>query len=327
MPICPVCSQETHFFIEKHNEYEIYQCKNCELQFSCPMEEKKEIYEKGYLGISNEHPFKMYNMWLRDLKKIHSSIINEFIVSTSAYHYVLKIVPYIVSKDKTVFDYGCGQGIILKRLKQKGFKVYGCDIVKPLVDSLTALGYEVYTGTLNDYPSSWETPDVIILSEIIEHLSNPLEFFRSIIQKFPKATLVITVPHPRRPHLSIGIREYWDYPPNHFTRWTSKSLEWALKKVGYRKIKIVEYPVYWREALVPLTLKTLKLLHRKRENKIQEDMQKITASKRKILLYPLLYFLGKLLGIYYTFKGLRGQSLIAIAFQRHHASNNIRSVT
>jgi hypothetical protein len=53
--------------------------------------------------------------------------------------------------------------------------------------------------------------------------------------------LIGSVPSERRWTMLFG-REEWDYPPNHMTRWTPRSLAALLRAAGYGDVEVVRVP-------------------------------------------------------------------------------------
>jgi len=313
MPKCPLCNQEINNIIEKYNEYQLYSCSDCDIKFFFPIEQY--IYEDKYTNYDPKSPYG-YNMWFRNLKKIHKTFLGDLMISDPAFNKILQIIPYVAKKNGVILDIGCGSGFLMKKLKQKGFYVYGCEVVQPLVDSLNNLGYEVYNSKKSiTYPISWKKPDTIIFTEVLEHMPNPKEFLLNIFKEFPLSNVIVSVPHPERLPVSIGIKDFGDYPPHHFTRWTAKSLKKILLETGYKKVKIIECSVQWNESIMGLVLKIMTLGRPKHVTNY--IIIKYAWSSFKIvcyiLFYPFLYLIAQPLIIYFSYIGVKGRSLIALA--------------
>jgi SAM-dependent methyltransferase len=78
------------------------------------------------------------------------------------------------SEARVVFDVGCGAGGMLLPFRQAGWRVYGCDVGEGYLARGRAAGLTLEHGdaaTLAPYGPA----NLIILSHVLEHLSNPLQ--------------------------------------------------------------------------------------------------------------------------------------------------------
>ena len=74
---------------------------------------------------------------------------------------------------------------------------------------------------------------------LAEFLENPDIFLGQIKECLaPGGLLAISVPNPGR-WMPGGLRENWDYPPHHLTRWNSEALQIFLEKYGFQVRKIL----------------------------------------------------------------------------------------
>jgi SAM-dependent methyltransferase len=317
----------TNKVVETFNGYDIALCPCCTLVFSNPMFDTSKMYADEYAQASDKAMYA-YSSWLKNVRAIHRSCAAERLFFSSTYKGILDVVQCLVRKNDAVLDMGCGHGLLMKRMKKMGIQTYGCEVSDRIVQCLQELGYCVYNSTKDAYKKEWLSPKVVVLSEVLEHVGNPVEFLKDIRNKFTSSILLLTVPHPRRIHLAVG-REYQDYPPHHFTRWNAKSLQSALQKAGYDRIDIHEYPIYWREALYGLVVKMISFVNFRQNNnedKTRKDAFKLEHSdvKNQIFkfFYPLLWLISQPFIPYFTAKGIKGQSMIAVAFPANESNSH-----
>lgn len=106
------------------------------------------------------------------------------------------LVASIVEPDDVVLDVGCGNGSTLRYLRAQGHsRLKGLDGSSVAVRRLSALGIEMQRSLLPriDVPSA--SVDVLIASEVLEHLVRRKTFVREVVRVLkPGATAIITVP-------------------------------------------------------------------------------------------------------------------------------------
>lgn len=113
---------------------------------------------------------------------------------------------------KTILEVGCALGGVLSKFTEAGFSTFGCDYKKEYIEegqkqqpgaTLKCGGLEVYEG---------KKFDLIILSDFVEHLIEPVSFFKNLRHLLHENSLIyINVPgfmgiSPSRWNCSI--REY-----------------------------------------------------------------------------------------------------------------------
>lgn len=230
---CPVCDSGGPFKeVDRTSDYVVLRCNNCHLEFSECMR-----YDAGYY----EH---MHYSDSPNLDSIKSLSKEEFVAKASLlagdinwqpHNHVFKWMEANLKKGSTVLDIGCGVGWFMAALEGKGFKPVGIEVSTKIVEMLKRKGFSAYLGPFESLDVKLPSPDLVVLLGVIEHVTDPVGLLKDIRQKFPHSTLLISIPNPKRWDFALGIRNHWDYPPNHLTPvWTQASLEIAFKRSGYR---------------------------------------------------------------------------------------------
>ena len=99
-------------------------------------------------------------------------------------------------KKVRILDFGCGRGELLKVLKENGYdNIFGIDFDKHCVE--LSSGFAKVFGSVEEFKNSInnELVDVVILSQVMEHLQDPaftLREIKSVTKKF----IIIAVPNP-----------------------------------------------------------------------------------------------------------------------------------
>ena len=78
----------------------------------------------------------------------------------------------ILKKDLNILDVGCGNGYLLKKLKNLGFKnLYGIDISKKNIESAKDKGVKcIYGDVSKKVPFNDNFFDIVIAVAVLEHL-------------------------------------------------------------------------------------------------------------------------------------------------------------
>jgi len=220
---CPVCLQDSadkKFILDfESNEgrFSLFECPVCKVQFW--------------------YPFKHFRIeWYN--KKYDKNVYN-IVKPASASRNVFKI---FLSRHKSsyqnkmnVLDFGCGQGVFLRKLINSKFDACGIDINKYALDYAKKTGLEnifllkekqSITSILQN-----TTFNFITIFEVFEHLDNHLQLLNQLKLVLKNdGLLVLSVPYRKR--ILVGI-DLFDYPPNHLTRWDKNAIRNILWLAGF----------------------------------------------------------------------------------------------
>ncbi|MBC9915458.1 class I SAM-dependent methyltransferase [Chitinophaga varians] len=122
----------------------------------------------------------------------------------------------------TVLDVGCGNGVISRHLGMLGFNVLGIDVSEPAIararelNTSPRVNFKVLSA--EQLVAAGDTFDVIVCSEVLEHLQQPGALLATLYQSLRKdGILIVTVPNgtgPRellvtRPVLKMREQNNW----------------------------------------------------------------------------------------------------------------------
>jgi SAM-dependent methyltransferase len=153
---------------------------------------------------------------------------------------------YTLAPGPRLLDIGFGRGYVLHAARAYGFETFGMDSSETSVRSLEPqFGNHVFQGTLGDHPIPSGPFDAIVMSHVLEHLSDPLASLREVRDTMtPGAILYIAVPDMDSMQFRIFGKK-WDVisPLVHFQYFTSRSLEKLLDRCGLRDTQRNALPV------------------------------------------------------------------------------------
>jgi len=141
-----------------------------------------------------------------------------------------------VSPEDTVLDMGCGNGALTFDVAKKAKRIIGIDLSKKNIkiakEKFSRENIEYIQGDiLKSLPD--EKFDVIILSNILEHIPNRIEFLENLKNKAQK--FLIRVPMINRDWITLYKKELgveWRSDPTHFTEYTLEGFKEELEKVN-----------------------------------------------------------------------------------------------
>jgi ubiquinone/menaquinone biosynthesis C-methylase UbiE len=91
------------------------------------------------------------------------------------------LIESFVSKEESVLDIGCGDGSILRYLKRQGFSdLHGLEISNYAITRLEREGIRMHRGSLPFIPLPNASFDVVIASQVLEHIIRRRRFLREI---------------------------------------------------------------------------------------------------------------------------------------------------
>ncbi|MBK9292964.1 MAG: class I SAM-dependent methyltransferase [Oligoflexia bacterium] len=97
---------------------------------------------------------------------IKNILFKPFTVDTES-GIIFSFLEKLKDKNLKILDVGCGEGRILKQLKDKGYDAVGVEVNEAIVQKNKSLGLNCFT--VNEFKNNSEVYDVILMCHIIEH--------------------------------------------------------------------------------------------------------------------------------------------------------------
>jgi len=157
---------------------------------------------------------------------------------------------------ETVLDVGCGEGFTLARLKKEkiGESFEGIEYD----ESAIALGKRLYPsltikqGDIYKLPYKSNSFDLVVCTEVLEHLENPKKAYRELIRASKKYILLSVPNEPFFTWQRIARFQnilHLGAHPEHIQHWTASSFT---KFVHVRGLKLItrKFPIPWTMVVV-----------------------------------------------------------------------------
>lgn len=218
--------------------------------------------------------------------------------------YRSKISKYINFENvESIFDFGCGTGGVLSAFLNKNISLYGSDYNMHRLEYGRERNLNLYHAVEDKEIITSQQYDLIILSHVLEHLSEPLIEINDIFEMIKEGGhIYIIVPSPLNIGKSPAVT-YKFFQNIHLYNYNKKYLETFFQNLGMEIIFINEIcecilrkPKLWhRNNLIKfndesLSLEYVKILFHFRNSVILHDILKISTIRLKLI--NLLDFLG-----------------------------------
>jgi 2-polyprenyl-3-methyl-5-hydroxy-6-metoxy-1,4-benzoquinol methylase len=183
----------------------------------------------------------------------------------SVSHFLKDIPPGSV-----ILDAGCGNGSFLSQFRDRKWQLHGSDLSPtgievarksfPDINFFLADAQSLY----QDFLQTVGKVDVVITTEVIEHIYDPRSFLRNCYDLLnPGGTLVLTTPyHGYLKNLLLAVTgkmddhftALWDH--GHIKFWSRKTIEQALSETGFTNFQFAgsgRIPYLWRSMVIKAT--------------------------------------------------------------------------
>jgi 2-polyprenyl-6-hydroxyphenyl methylase/3-demethylubiquinone-9 3-methyltransferase len=165
-----------------------------------------------------------------------------------------------------VLDLGCGNGSLIATFRGRGWELYGLDISRSGIEQAKKHfeNVEFFTGDATGDLTTVFRPaqfDVIISTEVIEHVYNPRGLLRNCFQLLkPGGVLVISTPyHGYLKNLALGLTGRMDSHLNalsdhgHIKFWSRSTLGALLQEAGFENREFAgagRVPYLWKSMVM-----------------------------------------------------------------------------
>ena len=255
MTSCLICKSQSIKKLDliegykKNSFFDIFSCGNCGVHFASPLKIDNHIYDAIYKNVERVPGYSRYYKLSKSILKEENPI--DFISkSEDCYYAVIKYLKKEVKnrKDVKIIEIGCGQGYLTYALKSAGFNITGIDISQEAINiAKKKYGDNYYCGNLESFiKKTKEKPAYIVCTELIEHLEQPLNFVKNILDLMGKdGKLIITTPNKIDRNKSI-----WDtdLPPVHLWWFTRKSMVKMAEQINC-KINFFNFTKFFKKNL------------------------------------------------------------------------------
>ncbi len=214
---------------KKEGFFTVVKCRKCGLIYTNPRPKQSIIsnyYPNEYWEINDDYGDVQTN-----LKRLAHKFINKISYKMT--------IPY--KPNGKLLDIGCGDGKELLKHQENGWETYGVEINDFAARYVREhYGLNVFTGIVEDAKFENEFFDVIILNNVLEHMSDPKKTLNEINRILKNnGTLIISIPNAN----SFEARKFkkywtgWDLP-RHLYHFTPNTIKYLLNKTQFQVLEI-----------------------------------------------------------------------------------------
>lgn len=260
---CPVCGSKNYKKFWGMPGYRLAECLKCGMVWDFfPPENLLLQYDKTYF--INENPKGGYANYFEGMS-----------VNSKTFSDRLKKIEKRYGKGK-LLDIGCALGDCLMEAKKLGWKeAEGLEVSDYAYNFAKKRGLKVKKGTLNGDTYPKDKFDFILYQDVIEHVTDPVGELKKAYKILKPGGVIYLVTPDVGGFWSKLLGRYWYHykPTEHVVYFSQETMNLALRKAGFKKIKTsktyhvlsLEYILnrlrYYLPGLFDILLKITKILH------------------------------------------------------------------
>jgi SAM-dependent methyltransferase len=217
---CPACGASEAERVGEKDEFTMLSCRACatlyvaELPGASAAQDYDSYYGEGNLAVP----------------EFINRRLDEIIAGFARYR-----------RGGRLLDVGCGAGTFLRAARRSGWEAVGVEVSATAAEHNRAEGFEVFNGELAEarYPEG--EFDVVVLSEVLEHVPEPREMLREVLRVMrPGGLLWATTPNGRGfSARALGLKWSAVSPPEHLHLFSRGAVESLLTEVGFARARVV----------------------------------------------------------------------------------------
>jgi SAM-dependent methyltransferase len=291
---CLLCGSTARLIHEKYPGYQkpdtfkIYHCNECNTSFSLPVVHTSLIYENIYKNGDKVPGYNRYWRYARFVKKFKNPF--KYLAETSEVYWGVRefLSNSEINKESLkILEIGSGLGYLTYSLNKENYNVIGLDISQTAVDQAkVTFGDHYICADLFEYAQlNSGSFDIVILTEVIEHISKPFDFIKSILKLLkPQGNAIITSPN--KSLYPSDIIWATELPPVHCWWFSEESMKYIARSLDIT-VSFVNYNNYYKKNYKVIALKQWRGSHLRNPffNENGELINQVASTKNTLKPY------------------------------------------
>lgn len=249
---CFLCSGTAELVEQQYPGYQepltfdIYYCPNCNTSFSSPRVETNYIYENIYKNGGKVPGYKRYWQYLKTIKGLKNPLL--YLSKKEEMYWAVRqsLIGMYSNKTMKMMEVGCGLGYLTYSLVKEGYDVIGVDIsINAIEEASKSFGNHYKYADIFEYaPEHRNSYDVIILTEVIEHLNEPVKFLESIMMMLKQGGRIILTT-PNKTVFPADVSWATELPPVHLWWFSEDSMKFIANKIN-ANVSFVDFSDFYK---------------------------------------------------------------------------------
>lgn len=219
---CPACGRARGESRGQKNEFELLACQSCATLYTdhLPSVDQPQDYDSYYSSENLTVPTAIQRR------------LDEIVATFDSYR-----------RNNRLLDVGFGAGTFLEAAARGKWQAFGVEVSHTAVEHVRDRGFQLFCGELGKagYPDDYF--DVIIASEVLEHVPYPQALLEDIARVLrPGGLLWATTPHGRGISARLlGLSWSNVCPPEHLQLFSVASIKELLPGAGFRRVEVATH--------------------------------------------------------------------------------------
>lgn len=187
--------RDHHGYAAPHR-FDVVECTSCEASSARPLRCDNSVYEQIYRAAEHVPGYDRYRR-LQRLAQQSENPLAEMAATEDVYWGVAEALGRVAPAGSRVLEVGSGLGYLVHAMRQAGLDAQGIDVSTTAVQSACAtFGQHFRASTVQDLGAEAGSFDVIVATELLEHLEYPQDFVDSAMRLLrPGGHLILTTPN------------------------------------------------------------------------------------------------------------------------------------
>ena len=253
--VCRLCGKEAHLVEEfcqgyiKDDFYKIYFCKDCNTSFVYNYGDVGNIYNLIYKYAEKVPLYDRYYRYSNDIKNKEKPL--DFLASSEEAYWMVKDALSKSEKPKNetfIIEAGSGLGYLTYALNTEGYKALGIDISQDAVEkAIKKFGSNYLCANIYEYAKKHQNQyDIVVLTEVIEHIEEPIEFLRSLCLMLKQGGRIILTT-PNKTIYPVNVLWATDSPPVHLWWFSETSMRYIGNTLGMNTV-FTDFTDYYKKS-------------------------------------------------------------------------------